>query len=200
MQGKDYAPSDTLRCCLPRYSQAASTSRYIRCIAAVQLQDVTTTSKTHSSRGQAHMKHLTEQQFAALQSAERKLLWRVLALNIALMFVNYIDRTNLSFASVQLNRDIGLDKATYGLGAGLFFATYASMQVPANMAMTKIGGPIWLGTIALCWGVTAACFAAVKDIPTFLALRCLLGFFEAGALPGRRIKPARYASLTIQCS
>jgi hypothetical protein len=65
-----------------------------------------------------HMKHLSHEQFSALKSAERKMLWRVLLLNVLLMFVNYIDRTNLSFAAVQLNRDIGLDHQTYGLGAG----------------------------------------------------------------------------------
>lgn len=100
------------------------------------------------------------------------------------MFVNYIDRTNLAFASVQLNKDIGLSHEVYGLGAGLFFATYASMQVPANLAMTMIGGPVWLGSIALLWGVCAACFALIRNVSTFLALRCLLGLFEAGALPG----------------
>jgi len=112
---------------------------------------------------------------AVLKTAERKLFWRVLSLNIALMFVNYLDRTNLAFAAVQLNKDIGLSHEVYGLGAGLFFATYATMQVPANMAMTKIGGPIWLGAIALLWGIVAACFALIRDVPEFLALRCLLG-------------------------
>lgn len=138
----------------------------------------TNTSHSH------HVKHLTDKQFTALQSAEKKLFWRVLLLNIALMFVNHIDRTSLSFASVELNRDLGIDKATYGLGAGLFFAAYASMQVPANMMMTRIGGPIWLGSIAMCWGAVAACFAAISNIPQFLALRFLLGFFESGAVPG----------------
>ena len=71
--------------------------------------------------------------------------------------------------------------------AGLFFASYAGMQIPANMAMTKFGGPRWLGTIALCWGIVAACFALIKTIPVFLALRTVLGFFEAGALPGRSV-------------
>lgn len=133
------------------------------------------------------MKHLTDKQFTALQPAEKKLFWRVSLLNIALMFVrqsDYIDRTSLSFASVELNRDLGIDKATYGLGAGLFFAAYASMQVPANIIMTKNGGPIWLGSIATCWGAVAACFAAIRNIPRFLAFRFLLGFFESGAVPG----------------
>jgi sugar phosphate permease len=69
------------------------------------------------------------------------------------------------------------------IAAGLFFCAYASMQVPANMVMAKIGGPIWLGTIGMLWGITAACFASLRSVPQFLALRFLLGVFEAGALP-----------------
>lgn len=149
-------------------------------LSAVQVNNQVTEHRS----GHVHMKHLSAEEFTALESAEQKLFWRILVLNIALMFVNYIDRTNLSFASVQLNPELGLDNTAYGLGAGLFFATYAGMQIPANMMMTKIGGPIWLGTIALCWGVTAACFATIRTIPHYFALRCLLGFFEAGALPG----------------
>eukprot|EP00879_Flechtneria_rotunda_P005587 GHRR01005882.1.p2 GENE.GHRR01005882.1~~GHRR01005882.1.p2 ORF type:complete len:144 (+),score=39.67 GHRR01005882.1:298-729(+) len=123
----------------------------------------------------AHMKHLNSMQFTALKSAERKLLPRVLLLNIALMFVNYLDRTNLAFASVQLNKDIGLDPASYGLGAGLFFAAYASMQVPANMMMSKLGGPMWLGTIALAWSAVAACFSLIRNITDCLFVACAVG-------------------------
>lgn len=112
------------------------------------------------------------------------MFWRVLLLNMLLMFVNYIDRTNLSFGSIQMNSDLNISPSQYGLGAGLFFLSYASMGIPAQIMMTRVGGPKWLGTIALGWGIVAACFALVRSIPAFLALRCLLGFFESGALPG----------------
>lgn len=62
--------------------------------------------------------------------------------------------------------------------------SYALLQIPANMLMLVIGGPIWLGTIAVCWGVVAASFAAMNSRATFYALRFLLGVFEAGCLPG----------------
>jgi len=131
-----------------------------------------------------HVPHLSVAQFAALKSAEKKVFRRVLIQCICLMVVNYLDRTNLSFASVQLNTDLGFDEQIYGLGAGLFFATYASMQVPANIMMTKLGGPIWLGSIGTAWGIVAACFCLMKGVTSFMVLRLLLGLFEAGALPG----------------
>lgn len=41
----------------------------------------------------------------------------------------YLDRTNLSFAALELNRDLGLSCSTYGLGAALFFVSYALFQM-----------------------------------------------------------------------
>jgi hypothetical protein len=52
--------------------------------------------------------------------------------------------------------------------AGLFFAAYASLQVPSNILMTRIGGPVWLGIIGTGWGTVAACFSLVNSVPTFL--------------------------------
>jgi hypothetical protein len=84
------------------------------------------------------MKHLSHGQFSALKSAERKMLWRVLLLNVLLMFVNYIDRTNLSFAAVQLNRDIGLDHQTYGLGAGGVLCALGSCAQAAAAGCARV--------------------------------------------------------------
>jgi MFS family permease len=58
------------------------------------------------------------------------------------------------------------------------------LQVPAVMVLAQIGGPMFLGAIAVMWGTVAACFAAVNGDTVFYVLRLLLGFFEAGALPG----------------
>lgn len=68
-----------------------------------------------------------------LVSAERKMALRVLVGVFLTIFINYIDRTNLAFASVQLNADIGLSPSIYGLGSGLFFIAYAFFQLPSNM-------------------------------------------------------------------
>jgi sugar phosphate permease len=68
-----------------------------------------------------------------LVSAERKMAGRVLVGVFLTIFINYIDRTNLAFASVQLNADIGLSPSIYGLGSGLFFIAYAFFQLPSNM-------------------------------------------------------------------
>lgn len=119
-----------------------------------------------------------------LVSAERKMAVRVLVGVFLTIFINYIDRTNLAFASVQLNADIGLSPSIYGLGSGLFFIAYAFFQLPSNIALDFFGGPLWMSFICFAWGVVAAAFAGIKNQATFLALRFLLGIFEAGAFPG----------------
>lgn len=90
-----------------------------------------------------------------------------------------------------MNEDLGLSTATYGLGAGLFFATYATMQIPANMALSRVGGRRWLASICVAWGLVAACFAAINSTAAFLTLRTLLGVAEARPpRPLRTLRPA----------
>lgn len=141
----------------------------------------TTPSPSSSSAGS----EAEAERVALLRAAERKLSPVVVIGAFACIFINYIDRTNLSFASVGgMSEAIGLSSTAYGLGSGLFFISYALCQLPSNIAISHFGGPIWMaGTIA-AWGTIAACFAAVKSTAGFLALRFLLGIFEASAFPG----------------
>jgi MFS family permease len=108
--------------------------------------------------------------------------------------VCYLDRTNLSFAAVQLNRDLGLSCSVYGLGAGLFFASYSLGQIPSNMALARLGAPLWLSAIVAVWGATAACFALIRGPAAFLALRLALGLAECGTFPGMWLHLSRFYS------
>ena len=86
--------------------------------------------------------------------------------------------------AVSLNKDLGFSTRTYGLGTGLFFLSYALLQVPANMMLARVGGGRWLATICLAWGIVASCFAAIQSEASFLVLRFFLGVAESGAIPG----------------
>ncbi|PRW57891.1 hypothetical protein C2E21_3748 [Chlorella sorokiniana] len=113
-----------------------------------------------------------------LASAERKLSWRILPGLAMLSIVNQLDRANLSFASVTMNKDLGISTATYGLGSGLYFIGYACCQIPANMLLSRIGGPRWLASICVIWGIIAGCFGAINSTASFLVMRMLLGIAE----------------------
>ena len=69
----------------------------------------------------------------------------------------YVDRVNVGFAKLQMQQDLGMSDAVYGLGAGIFFLGYFLFEVPANMFMQRIGARLWLGPIMMVWGVVCAC-------------------------------------------
>ncbi len=98
--------------------------------------------------------------------------------------VAFLDRINVSFAALQMNRDLGLTPAVYGFGAGLFFVTYCAFEVPSNLALYRFGATRWIARIMFTWGLLAAGMAFVVGPYSFYAMRLLLGVAEAGFFPG----------------
>ena len=118
------------------------------------------------------------------RAAMRKASWRLLPL-IALGYgTAYMDRVNISFAALQMNRDLHFTATTYGLGAGLFFLSYAACEVPSNLLLCKFGARRWLSRIMITWGVLAIAMMFVRTPLQFYVLRFLLGVAEAGFFPG----------------
>ena len=103
---------------------------------------------------------------------------------IAMFCVNFLDRVNIGFAALQMNRDLGLTPETYGFAAGILFIPYALAEVPSNIILDRVGPRIWLARIMITWGVISCLNAFVWDKYSLYALRCLLGFAEAGFFPG----------------
>ena len=96
----------------------------------------------------------------------------------------YVDRVNVGFAKLQMQQDLGMSDAIYGLGAGVFFIGYFFFEVPANMILQKLGARLWLGPIMIVWGVVSAATMFVQGPRSFYALRFLLGVVESGFFPG----------------
>jgi MFS transporter, ACS family, tartrate transporter len=109
---------------------------------------------------------------------------RIIPLLAACWFIAYIDRFNLSFAALQMNEDLGLSQAVFGLGAGLFFLGYAIFEVPSNVVLARVGARRWLARIMITWGALSAAMMLTSDAPSFYVLRFLLGVAEAGCFPG----------------
>ncbi|NIE73282.1 MFS transporter [Pantoea sp. Ap-967] len=108
----------------------------------------------------------------------------VLPLFVIMFIVNYIDRVNVGFVRGQLESDLGIGVAAYGLGAGLFFIGYALFEVPSNLMLQRAGARVWLTRIMLTWGLVAMAMAFVRNEAGFYVLRFLLGAAEAGFYPG----------------
>jgi len=117
-------------------------------------------------------------------TATRKAMWRLIPL-IALGYgTAYIDRVNISFAALQMNLDLHFSGITYGLGAGLFFLSYAACEVPSNLLLCRFGARRWLSRIMFTWGIIAISMMFVRTPRQFYILRFLLGMAEAGFFPG----------------
>jgi ACS family tartrate transporter-like MFS transporter len=95
-----------------------------------------------------------------------------------------MDRINISFASLQMNRELHFSASVYGFGAGLFFIGYALCEVPSNLLLMRFGARRWLARIMFTWGLLAAAMLFVRTPLEFNALRLLLGVAEAGFFPG----------------
>lgn len=131
---------------------------------------------------------LTSQQPAALARATeaviRKAGWRIIPLFMACFVVAYLDRVNVSFAKLQMQSELGLSEAAYGLGASIFFIGYLLFEIPSNIILAKVGARRWIARIMISWGIASAAMMFVRDEYMFYALRFLLGVLEAGFVPG----------------
>ncbi len=109
---------------------------------------------------------------------------RLIPFLFLLYVVAYLDRVNIGFAALDMNRDLGFSATVYGLGSGIFFISYTLLEVPSNLILARVGARAWIGRIMLTWGLVSIAMAFVRDATTFYLLRFLLGAAEAGFFPG----------------
>jgi sugar phosphate permease len=128
------------------------------------------------------MPHTT--QTDVLSVATKKAFRRLIPLVMIMFVVNYIDRVNIGFAKDALEADSGIGAAAYGLGAGLFFITYAIFEVPSNLMLERYGARFWLTRIMVTWGLVSALMMFAHNETIFYVLRLALGIAEAGFFAG----------------
>jgi MFS transporter, ACS family, tartrate transporter len=114
----------------------------------------------------------------------RKNAFRLLPILTLAYMINYLDRTNISFAALTMNKDIGLTATQYGRGAGIFFLGYCLFEVPSNLALYRFGARLWIARIMITWGLLSIAMVLVGGAWSFYVMRFLLGVAEAGFFPG----------------
>lgn len=114
----------------------------------------------------------------------KKIRRRLLPFLALCLIANYLDRVNIGFAALSMNKDLNLSPLTFGLGSGVFFLTYALFEVPSNIILERVGARLWIARILLSWGLVSALMAFAWNDTSFLVLRLLLGLAEAGFVPG----------------
>ena len=114
----------------------------------------------------------------------RRVARRLLPLLIVCYFVAYLDRVNVGFAALTINRAFGFTAAVYGFGSGIFFLGYFIFEVPSNVLLSKIGARVWIARILITWGIISAGTAFIVGPVSFYSVRFALGIAEAGFFPG----------------
>jgi ACS family tartrate transporter-like MFS transporter len=114
----------------------------------------------------------------------RRITWRIVPFIMLLYFIAYIDRVNIGFAALTMNKDLGFTASILGFGAGIFFWGYFLFEVPSNFILHKVGARIWIARVMVTWGIISAGMAFVESPTSFYILRFLLGASEAGFFPG----------------
>jgi MFS transporter, ACS family, tartrate transporter len=109
---------------------------------------------------------------------------RLIPFLFLLYILNFLDRVNVGFAALEMNRDLGFGPAVYGFGAGVFFLGYCLFEVPSNLVLYRIGARLWIARIMVTWGLAASAMMLVHTPWSFYAFRFLLGVAEAGFFPG----------------
>jgi MFS transporter, ACS family, tartrate transporter len=118
------------------------------------------------------------------QRAIRKITWRLIPFLMLLYFVAFLDRINVGFAALTMNKDVGLTSQMFGLGAGIFFLGYFIFEVPSTVILHKVGARFWIGRVLITWGLVSVAMAFTRGPISFYVLRFLLGLAEAGFFPG----------------
>ena len=118
---------------------------------------------------------------------------RLIPFLILCYFAAYLDRVNVGFAALTMNKDLGLTQTAFGFGTGIFFFAYFIFEVPSNLALHRFGARKWIARIMISWGILSGLMAAIPWIGrstgigneyAFDLVRVLLGFAEAGFFPG----------------
>ncbi|MFL9926814.1 MFS transporter [Herbaspirillum lusitanum] len=132
----------------------------------------------------------------------RKVFRRLLPLLFAMMFFNYLDRINIGFAALEMNKELSFTPEVFGFAGSIFFVGYMLLEVPSNLMLHKVGARRWLARILITWGAMAVANAFVFNATSFYVVRFLLGVMEAGFLPGVAVYltkwfPERYRARAV---
>jgi MFS transporter, ACS family, tartrate transporter len=114
----------------------------------------------------------------------RKVYLRLLPFAILTYFLCYLDRINVGFAALTMNKALGLTPWSYGFAAGAFFWGYFLFEVPSNIILEKVGARLWIARIMITWGILSGATALCTGPWSFMTVRFFLGLAEAGFYPG----------------
>lgn len=118
------------------------------------------------------------------QATVRKVTLRIIPFMFLLYIVSYLDRANIGYAALEMNKELALTSEAFGFISGIFFIGYFLFEVPSNVMLNKYGARVWIARILVTWGLIAAATAFAQTATQLYVLRFFLGVAEAGFFPG----------------
>jgi ACS family tartrate transporter-like MFS transporter len=139
--------------------------------------------------GQTHtrLSMVNETEVGAMSIAAktiRKVRFRIIPFIFLLYIVAYLDRINIGFAALTMNKELGITSQQFGLLFGIFFFGYFLFEIPSNLLLHKIGARVWIARILISWGIVAMLTGFAQNVSQLYVARFLLGLAEAGFAPG----------------
>jgi MFS transporter, ACS family, 4-hydroxyphenylacetate permease len=116
----------------------------------------------------------------AVQKVSRRLLWFL----VILYGFSYLDRINIGFASLSMNRELRLTATQFGAANTIFYLGYILCEIPSNLMLARVGARLWLPRILITWGIASAATMFATSAMSLYSIRALVGLAEGGFLPG----------------
>jgi ACS family tartrate transporter-like MFS transporter len=114
----------------------------------------------------------------------RRITRRLIPFLFLLYLVAYLDRVNVSFAALEMTRELGMTPHAFGFGAGIFFFGYFLLEIPGALIVESWSARKWIARIMITWGLLAAGTGLIQNATQFYVIRFCLGLAEAGFFPG----------------
>src|SRR5271165_3788498 len=108
---------------------------------------------------------------------------RVVFLLSLSVFINYIDRSNLSIAAPLLQRELGISYSQLGVLFSAFFWPYALMQMPAGWLVDHFDVKWVFAAGFFLWSAATAVTGTLHGFAALIAVRVVLGIGESVAFP-----------------
>ncbi|KAJ5664678.1 hypothetical protein N7462_011491 [Penicillium macrosclerotiorum] len=120
------------------------------------------------------------------KSLLKKVDYRLVPMLALLYLVSHLDRANIGNAKTAgMTSDLNLSGIQYNIALSLFFIPYVLLEVPSNMLLKNFARPsVYLGILVISWGIIMTLTGVVQNFGGLVAVRIMLGVFEAGFFPG----------------
>jgi sugar phosphate permease len=118
------------------------------------------------------------------ESARSRIAVRLLPFLFLLYVANYLDRTNLAYATLGMKGDLGLTDSVFGTASGIFFIGYLGLQIPGALLVERWSARLLLAITLITWGALTVLTGFVRTPMELYGARFLLGAAEAGFFPG----------------